>query len=279
MTVSRTFWQNVQQYIWLVGGIACLLLAFIFWVITDSKKLVEVEKSADSDAPVQIQPEKVATTPNLGALADEVRPLDLTTRTVASGEHEPEFRGTKFINENKKQWTLEIFRASDEDIIKNFLKNRSDRNRFIYFRLSGEQQVEQYVLVYGTFKRSDDAIQQLTQINLQLPESIKPQPQQFSSYAPLVNDLGADEIKGGNNQLYEVRLRPAALPTIDESLLMAGSTNAAVNVQPKAPATNSATKTTIVRRDAQGNVVDVQQSNSNIDQPNKPAQTRSNDIQ
>lgn len=279
MTVSRTFWQNVQQYIWLVGGIACLLLAFIFWVITDSKKLVEVEKSADSDAPVQIQPEKVATTPNLGALADEVRPLDLTTRTVASGEHEPEFRGTKFINENKKQWTLEIFRASDEDIIKNFLKNRSDRNKFIYFRLSGEQQAEQYVLVYGTFKRSDDAIQQLTQINLQLPESIKPQPQQFSSYAPLVNDLGADEIKGGNNQLYEVRLRPAALPTIDESLLMAGSTNAALNVQPKAPATNSATKTTIVRRDAQGNVVDVQQSNSNIDQPNKPAQTRSNDIQ
>ncbi|OUC58514.1 hypothetical protein MWQ_12765 [Acinetobacter seifertii] len=279
MTVSRTFWQNVQQYIWLVGGIACLLLAFIFWVITDSKKLVEVEKSADSDAPVQIQPEKVATTPNLGALADEVRPLDLTTRTVASGEHEPEFRGTKFINENKKQWTLEIFRASDEDIIKNFLKNRSDRNKFIYFRLSGEQQAEQYVLVYGTFKRSDDAIQQLTQINLQLPESIKPQPQQFSSYAPLVNDLGADEMKGGNNQLYEVRLRPAALPTIDESLLMAGSTNAAVNVQPKAPATNSATKTTIVRRDAQGNVVDVQQSNSNIDQPDKPAQTRSNDIQ
>jgi len=279
MTVSRTFWQNVQQYIWLVGGIACLLLAFIFWVITDSKKLVEVEKSADSDAPVQIQPEKVATTPNLGALADEVRPLDLTTRTVASGEHEPEFRGTKFINENKKQWTLEIFRASDEDIIKNFLKNRSDRNKFIYFRLSGEQQAEQYVLVYGTFKRSDDAIQQLTQINLQLPESIKPQPQQFSSYAPLVNDLGADEMKGGNNQLYEVRLRPAALPTIDESLLMAGSTNAAVNVQPKAPATNSATKTTIVRRDAQGNVVDVQQSNSNIDQPTKPAQTRSNDIQ
>lgn len=78
------------------------------------------------------------------------------------------------------------------------------------------------MLVYGTFKRSEDAIQQLTQINLQLPESVKPQPQQFSSYASLVNDLGADEMKGGNNQLYEVRLRPAALPTIDESLLMSG---------------------------------------------------------
>lgn len=272
MTVSRTLWQNVQQYIWLVGGIVCLLLAFIFWVMTDSKKLVEVEKSADSDAPVQIQPEKVATTANLGALADEVRPLDLTTRTVASGQHEAEFRGTKFINENKKQWTLELFRASDEDIIKNFLKNRPERNKFIYFRLSGDKQSEQYVLTYGVFKRSEDAIQQLTQLNLDLPESIKPQPQQFSTYAPLVNDLGADEMKGGISQTYEVRLRPAALPKIDESLLIGGG----VATQPKvtAPATNSTTRTTIIRRDAEGNVVDVHQSNSSVDVAKKAQQNR-----
>lgn len=272
MTVSRTLWQNVQQYIWLVGGIVCLLLAFIFWVMTDSKKLVEVEKSADSDAPVQIQPEKVATTANLGALADEVRPLDLTTRTVASGQHEAEFRGTKFINENKKQWTLELFRASDEDIIKNFLKNRPERNKFIYFRLSGDKQSEQYVLTYGVFKRSEDAIQQLTQLNLDLPESIKPQPQQFSTYAPLVNDLGADEMKGGISQTYEVRLRPAALPKIDESLLIGSG----VATQPKvtAPATNSTTRTTIIRRDAEGNVVDVHQSNSAVDVAKKTQQNR-----
>ena len=272
MTVSRTLWQNVQQYIWLVGGIVCLFLAFIFWVMTDSKKLVEVEKAADSDAPVQIQPEKVATTANLGALADEVRPLDLTTRTVASGQHEAEFRGTKFINENKKQWTLELFRASDEDIIKNFLKNRPERNKFIYFRLSGDKQSEQYVLTYGVFKRSEDAIQQLTQLNLDLPESIKPQPQQFSTYAPLVNDLGADEMKGGISQTYEVRLRPAALPKIDESLLIGGG----VATQPKvvAPATNSTTRTTIIRRDAEGNVVDVHQSNSAVDVPKKAQQNR-----
>lgn len=272
MTVSRTLWQNVQQYIWLVGGIVCLLLAFIFWVMTDSKKLVEVEKSADSDAPVQIQPEKVATTANLGALADEVRPLDLTTRTVASGQHEAEFRGTKFINENKKQWTLELFRTSDEDIIKNFLKNRPERNKFIYFRLSGDKQSEQYVLTYGVFKRSEDAIQRLTQLNLDLPESIKPQPQQFSTYAPLVNDLGADEMKGGISQTYEVRLRPAALPKIDESLLIGGG----VATQPKvaAPGTNSTTRTTIIRRDAEGNVVDVHQSNSAVDMAKKAQQNR-----
>ncbi len=55
---------------------------------------------------------------------------------------------------------------------------------------------------------------------------------------------------------------------------MSAPASGTLNTQPKPANTNSATKTTIVRRDAAGNVVDVQQSNSNIDQPNKPAQTR-----
>ncbi|MGK3628802.1 hypothetical protein ACSLGU_34405, partial [Acinetobacter sp. A11] len=135
-----------------------------------------------------------------------------------------------------------------------------------------DKQSEQYVLTYGVFKRSEDAIQQLTQLNLDLPESIKPQPQQFSTYAPLVNDLGADEMKGGISQTYEVRLRPAALPKIDESLLIGGG----VATQPKvaAPATNSTTRTTIIRRDAEGNVVDVHQSNSAVDVAKKAQQNR-----
>ena len=108
---------------------------------------------------------------------------------MASGEHEPEFRGTKFINENKNNGRLSYSELLMKTSLKTF-KSRTDRNKFIYFRLSGEQQAEQYVLAYGTFKRSEDAVQQLTQINLQLPDSVKPQPQQFSSYAPLVNDLG-----------------------------------------------------------------------------------------
>lgn len=49
-------------------------------------------------------------------------------------------------------------------------------------------------------------------------------------------------MKGGNNQLYEVRLRPAALPRIDESLLMSAPASGTLNTQPKPASTNSATK-------------------------------------
>ena len=101
MATLRTQWQRIQNYIWLVCGMVCLFAALIFWAITDSEALVEVEKSAETESELQIQPEKVAATSLLGALQEEVRPLQMTTRVVTTGSYEPEFRGSKFINENK----------------------------------------------------------------------------------------------------------------------------------------------------------------------------------
>jgi len=177
---------------------------------------------------------------------------------VVSNDHAPEFRGTKFIKENQRQWTMEVFRSSDEAIIKNFLLNREDRRKFVYFRLSGEDQVEQYVLAYGVFGSAEDASRQFAQLNLALPESIQPTAHQLSSYAALVNDLGSDEMKSANNQLYAVQLRPAALPRVDESLLI--GTQTASNA--RSTDASSTVKTTVTQRDAQGNVVNVKQTQS-----------------
>ncbi|EPG41479.1 hypothetical protein [Acinetobacter colistiniresistens] len=260
MAVSRSIWQNIQQYSWLVFALACLIAALVFWGVTDSNALVKEAQPVETDAQVQIQPEKVAATTHLGALSDEVKPLDLTTRVVVSSEHAPEFRGTKFIKENQRQWTMEIFRSSDEAIVKNFLLNREDRRKFVYFRLSGEDQAEQYVLAYGVFASAEDANRQLSQLNLALPESIHPTAHQLSSYAALVNDLGSDEMKSATNQLYAVQLRPAALPRVDESLLIgSGSQNTST---PRTTETSTTVKTTVTQRDAQGNVVNVKQSQS-----------------
>ncbi|WP_343581393.1 hypothetical protein [Acinetobacter sp.] len=258
MAVSRSIWQNIQQYSWLVFALACLIAALIFWGVTDTKALVKEQQPAETETQVQIQPEKVAATAHLGALSDEVKPLDLTTRVVVSNDHAPEFRGTKYIKDNQRLWTTEIFRSSDEAIIKNFLLNRTDRKKFVYFRLNGEDQVEQYVLGYGAFSNAEDATRQFAQLNLALPDSVKPKAQQLSTYAAFVNDLGADEMKSATNQLYAVQLRPAALPKIDETLLM----NRAPVTGNRTAESSTTVKTTVTQRDAQGNVVNVKQSQS-----------------
>ena len=265
MTTTRLNWQKIRQYIWLIGGVLCLVCALIFWIMTDTHDLVTVENPIE-ETQVQIQPEKVATTTDLGNLTDEVRPLELTTRVIGSGDHEIEFRGTKFIQENKKNWTIELFRVNKEEVIQSFLQKQPDRKNLIYFRLSGENQAEQYVLAYGIFKNADAAKAELAQLNIKLPASIQPKAIQLDQYASLINDLGSDELQG-SNQLYAVKLKAAALPIIDESLL----------VQPKLPvvqtpattAMNSTTNTTITRKDPQGNVVDVQKSHSTVDMPEK----------
>ena len=278
MATIRTQWQRIQNYIWLVCGLVCLFAALIFWAITDSDAMVEVEKSAETESELQIQPEKVAATSLLGALQEEVRPLEMTTRVVNTGSYEPEFRGSKFISDNKNATTIELFRASKDDVIRSFLKKQSDRKNFFYIRLSGENQIEQYVLLYGIYRNSDQAKQALQQLPFQFPKSIQAQVQNIEDYAALVNDMGADEM-GSNSKLYAVNLKSAPLPRIDESLLVVPKPKPTVPaVDPKA----ATTTTTVTRRDEEGNVVDVQQSHSSVEPAlkrngNKAAETEISD--
>lgn len=278
MATLRTQWQRIQNYIWLVCGVVCLFAALVFWAITDSDALVEVEKSAETESELQIQPEKVAATNLLGALQDEVRPLEMTTRVVTTGSYEPEFRGSKFINDNKNASTIELFRTTKDDVIRSFLKKQSARKNFLYIRLSGENQIEQYVLLYGVYRSKDEAQRALEQLPLQFPKTVQPKVQDIENYVSLVNDMGADEM-GTNNKLYAVNLKSAPLPKVDESVLAV--------VKPKSndsatDAKTATTTTTVTRRDEQGNVVDVQQSHSAVESApkqggNKVAEKEIND--
>lgn len=217
MLAPHSTWQKIRSSVWLIGSVACLLGALIFWALTDTSKLVQVSEPIE-EVQVQIQPEKVAATADLGVLSDEVRPLVTTTRMVASGNHDPEFRDTKFIQENQKSWTIELFRAKEEDVIKSFLLRQPERKNFIYFRLSGEGQAEQYVLAYGLFKKQADFKPLMNQLNIKLPASVRPQVRQLKQYVDYVNDLGSDEL-GNNQKIYEINLKNAPLPVIDESIL------------------------------------------------------------
>ena len=270
-TVKRSHWQSIQHNIWLIGGVLSLIFAVIFWIMTDTKALTTQSKKVE-DTPVSIQPEKVAATTNLGGLTEEVRPLQTTTRLVASGNHLAEFRGTKFIKENNKNYTVELFRSTNEDIVKSFILKQTDRKGLIYFRLSGDDQVEQYVLAFGQFKNEKDAKDQLQKLTIPLPKSVKPQVAQFKLFEAYVNDLGSEELVG-SNKMYEVKLRSAPVPIIDESLLarLAPKLN---TIDP----TKATTSTTITRKDQSGKVVDVQRSQTAVD-TQRQAENKSNSVE
>ena len=276
MAALHTPWQKIQHYFWLVCGVCCLFAALVFWAVTDSDDVIEIEKKPETEVQLQIQPEKVATMTHLGALFQEVKPLDLNTRTVVNASHEPEFRGTKFVNEAKNQHAIELFRVTNEAILKSFLKKQSDRKPFIYLRISGENQPEQYVLLYGQYKTASQANQALSTLKLNLPASVKPEVVPMQQYVSLVNNLGSEEL-ASNQKLYEIRLKNVPLPKVDESVRLRQQQT---QTESKPRSSDAATtSTTIVRRDSSGNVVDVQKSESAVEgtpQPqnnnNRPAQ-------
>lgn len=268
MTAQQSQWQKIHHYLWLVGGVVCLFAALVFWAMTDTQELVEVEKQAETEVDLQIQPEKVATMSHLGALSEEVRPLDMTTRVVATAQHEPEFRGTKFVNEVSKQYGIELFRVAEEDILKSFLRKQPARNQFIYLRLSGDDHPEQYVILTGPYKSQNEAKTALAELNIVLPASVQPAVVEFKQYQAYVNDLGTEETSS-NQKIYTVKLKSVPLPKVDEAQMAARK---AAERQAAVASTQSTTSTTVTRRDASGNVVDVQKSQSSVDAPRqKPA--------
>lgn len=269
MTALRTPWQKIQHYFWLVCGVSCLFAALIFWAITDKDEYVEVTKSAETEVELQIQPEKVASVNHLGALMDEVHPLNLNKRTIVNANHEAEFRGTKYVADNQRMFAIEVFRVKDELILKNFLKKQFDRKDFTYLRIAGENVLEQYVLLYGLYRSETDAQQNLKELNMGLPASVKPKVVSFKQFEGLVDNLGSEELLA-NQKLHEVVLKNVALPKIDEAAL------AAKKAQQTQQALNGSatTTTTITRRDENGNVIDVHKSETVVEPGlNKPAPT------
>lgn len=265
MATLRTYWERIQSSIWLTCGVLCLFFALVFWAVSEKEEdYIEIIKAPETEVETQIQPEKVAATIHLGALLEEVKPLETTTRLTVSGNHEAEFRGTKFITEQSKNKTIELFRAKEESVVKDFIQRQKDRTQLVYIRLSGENQQEQYVILYGNYSHSNAAKSDLAKLPIKLPASLKPSIRSFSDYVGLVNDLGSDEL-GVTGKLYEVRLLPAAIPKVIVPTVKTSDTNEA-----KVPE-NVATSTTVTRRDESGNVVDIQKTHSEV--PVTPAAT------
>lgn len=259
MSPLRIFWERIQGSIWLMCGVLCLFFALVFWAMSDrTEDTIEIVKPAETEIEIQIQPEKVGATAHLGTLLNEVKPLENTTRLTVSGNHEAEFRGTKFVADQAKNSTIELFRAKEESVVKGFIQKQKDRDNIVYIRLNGESQQEQYVVLYGVYSSTNAAKADLKQLPIKLPTSLKPSIRSFSDYAEFVNDLGSDEL-GITGTLYEVRLLPMAIP----KPVVAASVkkNLESNMQ---KSENSTTTTTVTRRDESGNIIDVKKSHTEV---------------
>lgn len=270
MVNTAKLWQNVKQALWLSLAITCLVIVLIFWAMqaksnkTKEVVPVEVQDAAENSA---IQQQSMLMEKKIGTFQDEVPPIDLLKRNALAGDHEPEFRGSSFIAENKNAWTLQLLKVAEEDVIRSYLNGREDRSQFYYFRLDDQKKNKvEYVLTYGLFKNTKMAIDQAQKLNFSLPKTVKVLPEKLNSYASLVNDLGSDENKS-STELRSVLLTRTALPKVPVAPRVTPSTSASSSTS-----NTGGTTTTIQRKDDAGTVQSTNTEHSQV----KPRQNSTN---
>ena len=212
MSAASSYWQTTKNVIWLSLGLGCVIGSFIFWVLKLAPKTVEiVEQQQPQEVARPIQSEKVTISDSLGAFNKIVAPLDLSKRSIKLETPDREFRGAKYVQDNQKKWTLQLIKVYQEDIIKAYLGKRTDRQQFNYIRLQDDKNPDYYVLIYGVYDTEQQALENAQRVNFNLPTSIQISAEQFITYLPYVNDMGADELMT-SSKLREVKLSKTYTP-------------------------------------------------------------------
>ena len=271
-------WKTVQQFLWLLLAAVCLVCALVFWVLNNRHPdVVEVEPEQQAQEAVRpVKNETVAFDTGLGSFSEEVPVLALQQRVVARGDRAPEFRGSKFVSENANAWAMQIMQVSEEDIIKSYLDKREDRGKFQYFRLQTQGDTEQFVLTYGKFKDVNDALNKTKAIDFDLPEKLQVQPQKFSTYSAMINDLGYDEISTG------LKLRPINLTRVALPVTLPRPANSTASSSTE-KTVKGGTTTTITQTDKKTQQQNTRTETTNVtpsqEQKSSPSRSQNNDQQ
>lgn len=254
-------WQKIQLWMWLVLALTSWFFAMAFWAVSSkTEDVIILAPAPKSETQQQLQPQSLAASNDLGMLKQQVTPLKLSERFLASSEHEAEFRGTKFIKDNINAYTIELFRVTNEAVVVNFLKSKQNRDLYYYFRLTRPQQNDSFVVVYGVYASETEANNVRTAMHQGIKIAYKAQVRPFKQYESEVNDLGSDELNA-KIKLDSVRLIPVAVaPSIIPPL--------SISSEFADPNGTVTTKTTVTQFDAKGNVVAVEQNKTRVVEPN-----------
>lgn len=238
-TATTGTWYMIKQLLLVSLAAICFSAFMILWLLKpDAKELEKKVVEVEQEVVRSVQMETIANSENVGAFIREVPEMNLTQRVVVSGEHDPEFRGNRFVSSNKAKYTIQVMEVSDEKVVLSYLSKRSDRSKFNYLRTQDGKNPERYVVIYGVHKDQATASEEMAKMNFALPASVTPVVKKIGDYEKLVNDLGSEE-KG-----VSTGLRNVVLARVSQPRVMPAATGANQLPIPPAPPKNSNTIST-----------------------------------
>lgn len=160
-------------------GAACAVTALLL-VLDISAIALKSRKSASEPAIQDVfLKEKPQFTPDLGQLLSLVPPTDYIAPPPEL--HGPQYRTADWLRaQGGLAWTLLVFQAADEEMVKEYLAKRPDKEQFAYVAQRTETGTV-YVVLFGNFVTRELALGQAETMDFGLTEGL-PAPSKFTDF-------------------------------------------------------------------------------------------------
>ncbi len=184
-----------QALIWLAVSLVLSGLFIILWLYGNSiatestPKITAIEKSVASVKAVHLS-EHID---KLNDLTDDVAPIEFKTVVRDMRDYPAEFKDKIYIKNNRGKWTLQVMNVSEHDIIKDYLRRRDDRDKFAYFRFTDQNNKSRYILTYDVIGSLDEAMILASEVDFELPKSIKIVPEEINRYVSMIDSYERSE--------------------------------------------------------------------------------------
>lgn len=187
-TINQKF--RRQALIWLIMAGVMLVLWLLVSLFNNTPSTVKEHKKTEATAQDFALP---TTIENLSELSKEVSPIDFATVVRDLRNYPEEFKGKKFFIDNQNRWTVQVMDVTQNEIITEYLKGRSDRNKFSYFRYHNSNNEQRYILTYGIMGSTQEAIGAIKTVDFGLPKSVQPMPEQMKRYIDIIDNYERSE--------------------------------------------------------------------------------------
>ena len=130
-------------------GVALTTLALLLLLDISAIALKSRKSTAEPAIQDVFLKEKPQFTSDLGQLLNLVPPTDYVATTPES--HGPQYRTADWLRaQGGMAWTLQVMLSDDEEVVKEYLAKRPDKELFAYFAQRNDGKT-QYVVVYGNY--------------------------------------------------------------------------------------------------------------------------------
>lgn len=189
IAVSRRF--KIQAGLWLVMAVGTLVLWLILWFMSGTPKVAEKIQKTKSIAQEPTLPTYIK---NFNQLTKEVPPADFSMVVRDLRSFPNEFKDKRYFEKGANRWTVQVMDVSSNTIITDYLNNRSDRDKFAYFRYHNTNNELRYILTYGMMGDSKETLEAIKNVSFGLPPSMKAMPEQMERYLKMIDNYERSEV-------------------------------------------------------------------------------------